>query len=372
MNYFLHRTILGNTVEDILWFIGIILAGLIFQRLISRLLTLFVFKFLQKYSTGVGFEKLLALLKRPMGIFIVLLSIYIAFQHLHFPASWNMASIDKFGLRMVMYRLFQIAIIISITWMVLRITDFFGLVLSYRASLTESKSDDQLVPFFKESIKVIIIILSVFFILGAVFKLNIASLVAGLGIGGLAIALAGKESLENLFGSFTIFLDKPFIIGDHIKTGAVEGNVEKIGFRSTRLRTPDKSFVTVPNKKLVDSELDNLSLRTHRRASFDIGVTYDTKPEQIKNIIAELQNYIDTHNHTVKGETRVRMYSFGDSSINIKVVYLVDTMEYDVYLNVRQEINYEIMDIISRNGSSFAYPTRTLFMKAESAAADRS
>jgi MscS family membrane protein len=298
-----------------------------------------------------------------MGAFILLISIYIAVQYLNFPAAWNLAPVGQFGLKMVLYRGFQIAIIFSLTWILLRLIDFFGLVLMFRASLTETKTDDQLVPFVKESIKVIILIFSMFFILGAVFKLNVASLIAGLGIGGLAIALAAKESLENLLGSFTIFLDKPFIIGDLIKVGSVEGNVEKIGFRSTRIRTLEKSFVTVPNKKLVDTELDNLSLRTQRRVRFDLGLTYETRIDQYKNIIAEIQNYIDAHSHTLKGETRVRLHSFGDSSVNIMVLYFVDTTEYDIYLNVRQEINYKIMEIVENNGSSFAYPTTSVLMK---------
>jgi MscS family membrane protein len=360
---FLQRTVLGNTLEDICWFVGILLAGLVFQKLLSKLLTLFVFKFVQKYSKGVSFEKFLVLVKRPMGLLVMLIAVYTAVAYLHFPEEWKLVSIEKFGVRLIIYRLFQIALIISVTWILLRMTDFFGLVLMFRASLTETKSDDQLVPFVKESIKVIIIIFSGFFMLGAVFKLNVASLIAGLGIGGLAIALAAKESLENLLGSFTIFLDKPFIIGDLIKVGGLEGHVETIGFRSTRIRTLEKSFVTVPNKKLVDSELDNLSLRTHRRAKYSIGLTYQTKAETFKNIVAEIHNFIENHSHTLKGETRVKLYDFGDSSVNINILYFVDTMEYDIYLNVRQEINYQIMEIVENNGSEFAYPTRTVLVK---------
>lgn len=359
----LHRTFWGNSLENFCWFAGIILVGLIFQRLLSKLLTLFVFKFLQKYSKGVGYDKLLVLLKKPMGIFILLVSVYFAFDRLTFPSEWNLVSIENFGLRLILYRSFQILLIGTITWILLRVIDFFGLVLMYRASLTESKSDDQLVPFLIESIKVIVVILSIFFIFGAVFKLNIASLIAGLGIGGLAIALAAKESLENLLGSFTIFLDKPFVIGDLIQVGTVIGNVEKIGFRSTRIRTVEKSYVTLPNKKLVDGELDNLSLRTQRRAMFNIGLTYETKSESLKAIVSEIQNYIDAHTHTLNGETRVRFHDLNSNSINIMIVYFVDTMEYDVYLNVREEINYKIIEIVAKNGSSFAYPTQTVYVK---------
>jgi MscS family membrane protein len=361
----LQHTFLGNTLEDYCWFAGIIIVGLIFLRLLSKLLTLFIFRFLKKYSTGVGYDKLLVLLKKPLNIFILLVTFYFAFDRLDFPVEWHIASIEKFGIRMILFRSFQIAIVVSLTWILLRLTDFMGLILMHRASLTESKSDDQLVPFVKESIKVILVIFSVFFMLGAIFKMNIASLIAGLGIGGLAIALAAKESLENLLGSFTIFLDKPFVIGDLIKINGIEGNVEKIGFRSTRLRTFEKSFVTVPNKKLVDSELDNLSLRIQRRAKFSIGLTYDTKASQFKKIIAEIQAYIEKHPHVLPNETRVRLHEFDASALNIMVLYFVDTLEYDIYLDVREEINYKIIEIVESNEASFAYPTTTVIMKKQ-------
>jgi MscS family membrane protein len=360
---FLQRIFIGNTLESYCWFVGIILAGLVFKRGLSKLLTLCMFKFLQKYSTGVGYDKLLALLKRPLGVLILLISGYYAFNKLTFPGEWDFVTIDHFGLRMILYKGYEIALIVTLTWIILRVIDFFGLILMYRAELTESKTDDQLVPFIKESIKVIVTILSIFFMLGAVFKLNVASLIAGLGIGGLAIALAAKESLENLLGSFTIFLDKPFILGDLIRIGTLEGHVEKIGFRSTRLRTLEKSYVTVPNKKLVDTELDNLSLRIQRRAKFNVGLTYETTSEQFKKIIADIQQFIEFHNHTLKGETRVRLNEFDSSAINIMVLYFVDTLEYDVYLDVREEINYKIIEIVQKHGSNFAYPTTTVLMK---------
>jgi MscS family membrane protein len=363
LNETLQSTFLGNTLEDYCWFAGIIFTGLVFLRLLSKLLALVIFRFVKKYSTGVGSDKLILLLKKPLNTFILLITLYLAFNRLHFPNEWHIGPAEHFGLRLVLYRMFQIAIVGSLTWILLRLTDFLGLVMMYRASLTESKSDDQLVPFVKESIKVILVIFSVFFMLGAIFKLNIASLIAGLGIGGLAIALAAKESLENLLGSFTIFLDRPFIIGDLIRIGGIEGHVEKIGFRSTRIRTLEKSFVTVPNKKLVDSELDNLSLRIQRRAKFTIGLTYDTKASQFKKIIADIQAFVAKHPHVLPNETRVRLFEFDSSSLNIMVLYFVDTLEYDVYLDVREEINYKIMEIVESHGAVFAYPTTTVIMK---------
>ena len=353
---FLHRTFLGNTIESFCWFIGIILMGLLFRKLLSKLLALFLFKFFQKYTKGVGYNKLLLLLKKPLEIFILLITIYIAFDRFHFPEEWNMVTIEHFGLRLILSMLFQIFVVVCFTWIVLRLIDFFGVVFMHRAKKAQSKSDNQLIPFLKDVAKVMVIIFSFFFILGTVFHLNIASLIAGLGIGGLAVALAAKESLENLFGSFTIFLDKPFVVGDLIKVGTVEGNIEKIGFRSTRIRTAEKSFVTVPNKKMVDSELDNLSMRMQRLAKFNIGLTYETKPEQIKNIVKNIQICLDNYPIIMKDETIIKLHNFSETAINIMVSYTVDTMEFKVYLNVREEINYKIMEIVEKYGTRFAHP----------------
>lgn len=354
---FLQRTVLGNPIEKYCWFTGILLIGIIFKKLLSTIFTRFLFRFLKKYaSRSVGFDQLLELLKKPFGLFILLLTLYSAFNQLEFPSSWEFSQKENFGLRMIFFRSFQIAIISSVCWIILRIVDFFGMVLIYKASLTESKTDDQLIPFLKEAVKIIIIIFSIFFILGSVFQLNIASLIAGLGIGGLAIALAAKESLENLLGSFTIFLDKPFVIGDLVKIEKVTGHVEHIGFRSTRIRTLEKSYVTVPNKKMVEAELDNLSLRTLRRVQSDIKLSYTTTSDQLQSIVSDIQKLLEVHPLIIQ-DGKVRFYEFGGNSLNILVNYFVKAVEWDAYTEVREEINYGIMKIIKQHGSNFAYAT---------------
>ena len=360
---FLHRTFLGNALESYCWFIGIILLGLLFKKLLSKLLALFVFKVLKKYSSGVRYEKLLLLLKKPLEILILLISIYFAFDRVHFPEEWNLVTIEHFGLRLILFRVFQIFMVISITWIILRVIDFLGLALFHKASSANSKTDVQLIPFIKDAAKVVVSIFSLFFILGAVFQLNVASLIAGLGIGGLAVALAAKESLENLLGSFTIFLDKPFTVGDLIKVGSIEGTVEKIGFRSTRIRTAEKSFVTVPNKKMVDSELDNLSLRMQRVVRFNMALSYGTKTAQVKNIITDILINLDNNPIIIKNETIVKLNNFSDNGIIVLISYTVDTMEYVVYLKVREEINFNIMEIVEKHGSSFAHTTLDMFVK---------
>ena len=148
--------------------------------------------------------------------------------------------------------MFSLLLIITIFWTILQSIEYIGVRLIFRAEQTDSKVDDQLIPFAIEIGKVLVIIFAIVIVLANVFDQNVTALAAGLGVGGVAVALASKESLENLLGSFTIFLDKPFQVGDVITIGSITGMVEKVGFRSTRVRTFDKSIVTVPNKNLVN------------------------------------------------------------------------------------------------------------------------
>jgi MscS family membrane protein len=362
-NAMMERVFWGNPLSNYAWCVGILAFGILFRQVLSKGLSWVAYKVLRNYSKDdLGFKKFLELLKKPFGFFIAVITIYFAFSHLNFPAYWHIAPRDEWGLRMLLFRGMQTLIIISFTWIILRIVDFGGLILLQRAALTESKTDDQIIPFVKESVKIIVCIIALFSILGAVYNLNITSLIAGLGIGGLAIALAAKESLENLLGSFTIFFDKPFIIGDLIKVGNVEGNVEKIGFRSTRIRTLEKTFVTVPNKKLVDTELDNLTNREIRRVKFDFGLRVDTPPETLHQVINEIRLCINNHPMRFE-EVSVHLFELGSSAINIRVIYFVNAADWNTYMDMRQDINFNIIDIVKGNGAKFAYPTQSVIME---------
>ena len=188
------------------------------------------------------------------------------------------------------------------------------------------------------------------------------AVVAGLGIGGVAFALASKESLENLLGSFTIFFDKPFTVGDIVTLGGVTGIVEKVGFRSTRIRTFDKSIVTVPNKNIISTELDNLGARPVRRVKFNIGLTYNTSVDNIKSIVADIQNLIDNHPMTNQ-DGRVRFLNFGASSLDIMVLYYVDSPDWEVLIDAQQKINYEIIDIVNKYKCEFAFPSTSVYIE---------
>ncbi|WP_181304938.1 mechanosensitive ion channel family protein [Rufibacter sp. XAAS-G3-1] len=354
---------LGNTVQQYLIFMGIMLSGFLFKTVVSGLLSTILFKgIIKRINQEVTNEEFKRLLVTPLEVLAFLVFLYVAFEQLNYPPQLGLPGKEELGLKRVLQRIYSIFLICSLTWVTMRLVDFFGMMFSKRAAKTLSKLDDQLVPFFVDFTKVIIVIIGFFVILGAVFKVNVAGMVAGLGVGGLAIAFAAKESLENLLASFTIFLDHPFVVGDLVQVGEITGTVEKIGFRSTRIRTLEKSYVTLPNKSMIDKPLDNLTLRTFRRVKFDIMLTYGTTSEQLKAIVADIQHFIDNYPRTNQ-EGRVRFMNLSPHAKEIMVLYFIDTVDWDEYINIKEEINYQIVGMVEKHGAEFAHPTQTLYVK---------
>ena len=356
---FFNIEILGNTIKAYSWFFGAVFLGFIFKRLISKYLSHLLFKLIGKKGGEVGVEKFNALLNKPIGFFVMLSVIYLGSTHILYPDIWNL---DSSKLKILVSKGFLLIYIYSIFRILIKLIDYVGLILLKRAEKTASKMDDQLIPFVLEIIKFVVYILAFFIILGSVLGVNIIALTTGLGIGGLALAMASKESLENLLGSFTIFLDQPFTVGDIVTVGIVTGVVEKVGFRSTRIRTFDKSLVTVPNKKMIDAELDNLGLRPVRRVKFNIGLTYETSTNQIKAIVSDIQEMINLHAKTNQ-EGKVRFQEFGASSLDIMVMYFVDSPKWEDLINVKEDVNYNIMEIVKKHNSDFAFPSTTVYLQ---------
>lgn len=363
---FLNQVILGNSIKSYLLFIGIILFGLILKRLISKILSKLIFTLFKSFAKQVRADKFVELLIGPLQFLIMVIVFYVAINQLNYPLNEVIfkRTINKSDYTVtiieILDKIFIFLIIYSAFKILLRVIDFISLVFEYKASLTESKSDDQLVPFLRELFKIITIIFGVFFVMGAVFNLNVATIIAGLGIGGLAIALAAQDTLQNLLGSFTIFADKPFVVGDFVHVAGYDAIVEKVGFRSTIVRTVDKTLVIIPNKKMIDGPLENLTLRNLRRVKFNVGVLYGTSEIVIRNITKQIKAYIDDH-HETSMDTIVVFDSFGESSLNIQVLYYIEIVDYDIYMRIKEEINFKIMEIVTNNGSDFAFPSKTLY-----------
>lgn len=377
---FFEQIFWGNTIKAYFLFGGILLVGLIFRKLVSKLLSKLLFTLFKSFSQQAHDDTFVGLLLKPIEVFMLFTTFYLSINQLKHPLEVAVFHYHKIVGKVkeaipvtigeCIDRIFLFLIILSIFWIILRIIDFISHVLLFKASLTESKSDDQLVPFLKELFKTVIVFIGFFTLLGFVFEVNVLTLITGLGIGGIAIALAAKESLENLIGSFTIFLDKPFVVGDLVKVDGVEGTVEKVGFRSTLIRTTEKTMATIPNKGMIDGVLENMSLRNFRRVKFSFGITYETNAETIKKIVDEIRTYIRAHEDT-SDDGNAYFEGFGDSSLNIEVIYFVSITAYNDYLSIKQEINFKIMEIVMRNKSDFAYPTQRLISDKQTPAGDK-
>ena len=192
------------------------------------------------------------------------------------------------------------------------------------------------------------------------------SVLAGLGVGGLAVALAARDSLANLLGSMLIMIEKPFRVGHYVRVSGGEGTVEDVGFRSTRIRTPDNSLISTPNNAVVNATVENLSLRMMRRQRFLIQITYGTPREKLEELMAGIKQLITDHPLTNKTNFNVRFNDFGESSLNILVYFHVETTDYAAELEVREDILLRIMDLAKQLGIDFAFPTRTLVIETPS------
>ena len=354
---FLSYEFWGNTLGQYLLALLIIVVGGALRRLLSRLLSKVLFRLTKRYTVGVSEAELHNLLIQPLSILLLLVTVYAAFSVLRYPLPPNSLPGAEPWPKVALLRAFLLAVIGTVTWVVLRLVDFALLVVQRRNELRalpgSTRLDNQFLPFAKDLLKVLVIIVGAMVVLGEVFGVNVTALIGGLGIGGLAVAFAAKESLENLIASFTIFLDQPFGVGDLVTAGDVSGTVEKIGFRSTRLRTAEKSYLTVPNKSMIDKPLDNLSLRTSRRVGFTLTFDQKTTSAQLHAIIAGAVAAMQAH-PLVTQDVQMKFNALTPTGKEVSVQYFVDTTSYDEYLDVKEDLNYRLVEVVEEHGGAFS------------------
>jgi len=344
MNNFLERVFYGNTVWDYMWVIGVILFVLLLNRFISKYLAILLSKIFRRTWKTFDQQKFVDLIIHPLGTFLVITVSIVAFYRLTFPDQLNI-TLYKYPLKSIFLSIGITVQIIALTWLLLRVIDFIAIVLEARALKTNDQTDNQLIVFFRDFLKVILGIIGGMLVLHFAFNYNVSSLLTGLSIVGAAIALALRESLENLIASFVIFFDKPFTVGDFVKVQNVAGNVEKIGLRSTRVRTTDKSFVTVPNKQMVDSILDNVSLRSQIRGEINLFINQQTSHDKMKQLLDAIKKYlsdipdIQTHNvffNDFRGQAFIVFIEFFTPNINVNAfnsikdqlnLFILETLE---------------------------------------------
>jgi MscS family membrane protein len=224
------------------------------------------------------------------------------------------------------------------------------------------RAEHILIPVVRKFGKTIIIIGTALFVASAL-DFNLAGVIAGLGIGGLVIALAAKDSVENLFGSLTILFDMPFGVGDWVKIGDVDGVVEEINLRSTRIRTFADSVITLPNSNLIKASVENMGRRRYRRVLTLLGLEYDTPPDRVDKFCREVRELLENHPKTKKDTLRVSFLDYGANSLDIQLYTYFDTESYDEELELRHGLMLDILRIANRIGVSFAFPTRTVVLK---------
>ncbi len=252
-------------------------------------------------------------------------------------------------------------------WASYRLIDIVGKYLTGKALESESKYDDLLVPIIVRTLKIFVVVVGIVALAGQMTS-DPTKLLTGLGLGGLAFALAAKDVVANIFGSITILADRPFRIGDWVTIGDIDGSVESVGIRSTRIRTFYNSLITVPNSEIVGSHIDNMGARRYRRIKTTLAITYDTPPETIEAFCEGIRELIRTHPYTRKDYFHVYLNGFSESSLDIMLYCFVETPDWGTELREKHRLYLDIIRLAEALKVSFAFPTQTLFLNKEEAA----
>jgi MscS family membrane protein len=251
--------------------------------------------------------------------------------------------------------------VVSAAWLTLLVIDIVALGLRVRA---EGQGNLSLVPALvplQRFTKFLIVVIAVLGVLGTL-GVNINAAIAGLGVGGIAVALAAQPTLENLFGGVSLFADRPVRVGDFFRYGDQVGTVEEIGLRSTRVRTLDRTVVTIPNAEFSNLRLENFAKRDQIRVLTQIGVRYETTSEQLRYTLAQLKRVLIEHPRVAPDPCRVRFVGFGAYSLDIEIVAYVDTNDWNEFLGIREDLYLHFMDVIKEAGTSFAFPSSTTYI----------
>jgi small-conductance mechanosensitive channel len=251
-------------------------------------------------------------------------------------------------------------LIVFVTYWTIKVVTSFVTYGVKKVAARKGPGAPALLPVFAKIVNVGIWIIGVVFVISNL-GYQVTPLITGLGIGGIAIALAVQNILSDLFSSVSIYLDKPFKVGDFIVVGEVMGTVKGVGIKTTRITALSGEELVIPNRDIVNSTIQNFKKMQKRRVAFDIGVTYETKPAKLKKVPEIVEGIVDGLSGTEFG--RVHLKKLADSSLNFEVVYFVLTNDYEEYMNIQQEINFALVEAFAKAKIEFAYPTQKVFVK---------
>lgn len=336
----------NNYIQMILGVIVIILF-LLFRKWLSRNISnIFTKIFKNNLVIGAGIR---TSVQGPLKSFFFIFGFYLGFLIMGFPAP----VVDFIN------KIFRISNIVLITWALVNFTPFITSTV-IKMEETNKRANAVAIKFIANVLKVIIISLAVVVIISEL-GYNITGLITGLGLGGLTFSLAAQSTASNLFAGFSIVADKPFDVGDYIVTPSLEGTVEDITMRSTRVRTVADTVVVIPNSKLVDEPITNATRMNKRYVDMTIGLTYDADAATLRNVIEDIKSMLEEHLEVQQDRILVAFKGFGDSSQDIRILYFTKTTALDPSLRVQEDINFKIKDIVEKNGASFAFPSVSIY-----------
>jgi len=344
MHDFWNEIFFSNPLKKYIGVTVTILLALILKRFLSRYLAGLLFRLVKKASAGIDKVAFVNLVAAPISTFLFVFISFAALEKLTFPKEIDF-DVFEVPAKAIVHNIAIAIIIVGFIWLLLRIIDFIAIILARRASETGDLRDNQLIVFFRDFLKVVIGIIGVIMVLAFAFNLEVSRLAAGLGLAGAALALAAKESVENLIASFIIFFDKPFTAGDAIKVQGYSGNIEKIGLRSTRIRTDMKTYVTVPNKQMVDSIVDNLTLRTQRKAEIRLQLGLSVSSDVLAKFVDGIKSILKKD--MILSPT-VFLNDIAPNAFLINVDYFTSPIPLDDFNNLKQKVNIEIMRLMEQ------------------------
>lgn len=297
-------------------------------------------------------DMLVAAVKKPLEWVAVVLGMYLAIYTLRPPDL--VMGVLRAG--------FWVPFSLITAWMVFRCINVFTSLLKSWAQKTDTTLDDHLVPLVERAMQIMVWILAALMILQNL-GYSVSGLLAGLGIGGLAVALAAQKTLADVFGSIMLLVDRPFVAGDWIMSPdrEIEGVVESVGFRSTRIRTFEQTVIAIPNNRLAEFVIDNISSRPYRRVWITVGLTFDTPSERMREVVSRIEQLLRDHPEVSQESTMlVRFNEIAEESLDIMVYYFTATTVWEDYLRIREDVNLKIMEIVESLGLRLAFPTRTV------------
>lgn len=342
-------TYFGSSIDQYLLFFGIVIAGAIVAKLVLTYFKHHLKRTAKKTDTRFD-DVIVAVLGHPFAIFVIAVSAAVG--------RIVLTPIDEVA--RVLDGSITILVIVGTTWMAIRFSDeLINEYLNEFTDRTETQLDDQLVPVLRRAVRISFIAIAILVLLDS-FGYNITAIMASFGIGGIAVAFAAREMLADVFGGFTIFTGRPFVVGDEVQIGDITGEVEEVGLRFTRIRDYDGRLVTLPNAKVAGSNIVNISEEPARRIVMYLGLTYETSRSKIEEAEEQIIETINSVEGIDTAETDAWLWEYGDSAIQLRVHYYID--DRDDWFDVKDAVNRELRSAFEDHEIEIAYPTQRVIL----------